>query len=99
MHRADPVDRDDAGLNEGTALRGAVLSLAFALGLGVPFLVAGLAFGRLAGSLDWVRRHHGLLQKVGGAMMVAVGVLLVTGVWDRLMAVVRQWVSGFGVVV
>lgn len=86
-------------LNEGTALRGAVLSLVYALGLGIPFLVAGLAFDRFRGTMDWVKRHHGLLQKVGGGLMVVVGVLLVTGIWDRLMGVFRQWVSAFGVVV
>ncbi len=86
-------------LNEGTAVRGALLALAYALGLGVPFLVAGLAFDRFAGTLDWVKRHQGLLQKLGGAMMVVVGVLLVTGLWDRLMGLFRQWASAYGVVI
>ena len=86
-------------LNEGTAVRGAVLALAYALGLGIPFLLAGLAFDRFAGALDWVKRHHGLLQKLGGGMMVIVGVLLVTGLWDRLMGVFRQWASAYGLVI
>lgn len=86
-------------LNEATAARGAVLAFAYALGLGVPFLVAGLAFDRLAGTLAWVREHHALLQRVGGAMMVAVGVLLVTGLWDGLMGVFRQWASAYGLVI
>ena len=86
-------------LNEGTALRGAVLALAYALGLGVPFLVAGLAFDRFAGAMEWVRRHQGLLQKLGGGVMVAEGVLLVTGLWDHLMGIVRQWVSAYGVLI
>ena len=86
-------------LNEGTALRGAVLALAYALGLGVPFFVAGLAFDRFAGTMEWVRRHQGLLQKLGGGVMVAVGVLLVTGLWDHLMGIVRQWVSAYGVLI
>ena len=86
-------------LNEGTALRGAVLSLVYALGLGVPFLIAGLAFDKMAGTMAWVRRHHGTLQKLGGAMLVAVGVLLITGIWDSLMGLFRQWASAFGVVV
>lgn len=86
-------------LNEATALRGAMLALAYALGLGIPFLAAGLAFTRLAGTFDWVRRHHLLLQRVGGALMVAVGLMLVTGAWDALMGVVRQWAAAFGVAV
>ena len=86
-------------LNEATAVRGAVLAGAYALGLGLPFLAAGVAFTRLAGTLAWVRRHHGALQKVGGALMVGVGLLLVTGAWDHLMGGVRQWASAFGVVI
>lgn len=86
-------------LNEGTAVRGAVLALAYALGLGVPFLVAGLAFDRFAGTMEWVKRHQRALQVVGGGVMVVVGVMLVTGLWDQLMGVVRQWVSAFGVLI
>lgn len=83
-------------INEGTALRGAVLALAYALGLGIPFVVAGLAFERFAGTMTWVKKHHGLLQKVGGGMLVVVGVLLITGLWDALMGVVRQWAAAWG---
>ncbi len=86
-------------LNEATAVRGALLALAYALGLGIPFLAFGLAFGRLAGLLGWVRRHQRGLQRTGGLLMVAVGVLLVTGLWEVLMGIIRQWASGFGAVV
>jgi len=86
-------------LNEATALRGGVLAFAYAVGLGLPFIIAGLAFGRLAGTLDWVKRHHRGIQVAGGVAMMAVGVLLVTGWWDLLMAGIRQWVSNFTVVI
>jgi len=86
-------------LNEATALRGGVLAFAYAVGLGLPFIIAGLAFGRLAGTLDWVKRHHRGIQVAGGVAMMAVGVLLATGWWDLLMAGIRQWVSNFTVVI
>lgn len=86
-------------LNEATAARGALLAFGYALGLGLPFLVAGLAFTSMAGAFAWVRRHHLLLQRGGGGVMVVLGVLLVTGVWERLMGGVRQWASAFGVVI
>jgi len=86
-------------LNEGTALRGGILAFAYALGLGIPFLVAGLAFARMARTLDWVKRHHRGLQIAGGLAMIAVGLLLVTGWWDAVMAVMRQWASSFQVVI
>jgi cytochrome c-type biogenesis protein len=86
-------------LNEATALRGGVLALVYAIGLGLPFVVAGLAFDRFAPVVAWVRRHHRGVQVAGGIAMMAVGVLLVTGWWDVLMAGLRQWVSNFTVVV
>ena len=86
-------------INEGTAVRGAVLALAYALGLGIPFLIAGVAFERFSATTSWVKRHQVVLQRLGGGMMVVVGVLLVTGWWDRLMGVFRQWASAFGVVI
>lgn len=86
-------------LNEATALRGAVLALCYALGLGLPFLLAGLALDRLAGTLAFVRRHHRALQVTGGLLMIAVGILLITGGWDVLMGWLRQWAASFGTVI
>ncbi|MDQ7992016.1 MAG: cytochrome c biogenesis protein CcdA [Propionicimonas sp.] len=86
-------------LNEATALRGGVLALVYALGLGIPFVVAGLAFGQFAGTIGWVKRHHVAIQRVGGAMMILVGLMLVTGWWDAAMAAMRGWVSSFEVVI
>lgn len=86
-------------LNEGTAARGALLSLSYSLGLGIPFLVAGLAYRRTLGAIGWVRRHQLWVVRAGGVMLVAVGVLLVTGIWDQWVADLRGWVGGFKVVV
>lgn len=86
-------------LNEGTALRGGVLAFGYALGLGLPFVVAGLAFDRFSGTLAWVRRHHRGIQVTGGVAMIAVGVLLVTGWWDVLMSWLQQWASTFTAVI
>ncbi len=83
--------------NEGSALRGAMLSLAYSVGLGIPFIIVGLAFSRVSGTLQWVRSHYLLIMRIGGGTMVLVGVLLVTGLWDQLMIMLRVWVSGFGV--
>ena len=86
-------------IDQATAARGAVLAAFYALGLGLPFLVFGLAFGRLARTLTWAKSHHLVLQRVGGALMVAVGLLLATGGWDLMMGVLRQWASGFGALI
>ena len=76
-------------MNEGSAWRGAILSFAFCLGLGLPFLVAGVAWGRMLGAVGWVRRHQVWVLRIGGALMIAVGVLLVTGWWDLMVAYLR----------
>ncbi|HYI54453.1 MAG TPA: cytochrome c biogenesis protein CcdA [Microlunatus sp.] len=87
------------GLNEGTALRGGVLGFAYALGLGLPFVVAGLAFGAMTRTVGILRRHQVAVMRIGGLMMVAVGVLLVTGLWDQLMARLTVWVGSFETVI
>ncbi len=84
---------------EGTAGRGALLSLAYSIGLGVPFVLAALAFRRMLGAVRWVRRHQVWVTRVGGIMLIAVGLLLVTGIWDLWVAYLRGWVGTFAVVV
>ncbi|MFL6241100.1 MAG: cytochrome c biogenesis CcdA family protein [Actinomycetes bacterium] len=68
----------------GTASRGALLSFAFCLGLGLPFVVAGLAFRRALSVFAVLRRHSVLITRIGGVMLIAVGVLLVTGAWNHV---------------
>ncbi|MCW5953552.1 MAG: cytochrome C biogenesis protein [Propionibacteriaceae bacterium] len=86
-------------LNEATALRGGLLAFVYALGLGLPFVIAGLAFTRMGRAIGWVKRHHLAVQRTGGIVMIVVGILLVTGWWDIVMSLVQQWVSTFEVVI
>jgi cytochrome c-type biogenesis protein len=69
-------------INEATVARGALLSGVYALGLGLPFVLAGLAYRRALGAFAFVRRHQAWVTRLGGVMLVLVGVLLVTGWWD-----------------
>jgi cytochrome c-type biogenesis protein len=78
-----------------TAGRGAVLTFAYCLGLGLPFIFGGLAYRRALGLFAIVRRHSALITRIGGALLIAVGVLLVTGWWDTLVTQMRPLVSGF----
>jgi cytochrome c-type biogenesis protein len=68
-------------INEGTALRGALLAGVYAIGLGVPFIVAGLAYEKSLAAFSFVRRHQVWVMRIGGLMLVVIGVLLVTGWW------------------
>ena len=69
--------------NEATVTRSAVLAGFYALGLGLPFIAAGLAYQRALGALTFVRRHQTLVMRIGGGLLVLVGLMLVTGVWDQ----------------
>jgi cytochrome c-type biogenesis protein len=69
--------------NESTAGRGAFLSAVYALGLGLPFVVAGLAYEKALSAVGWVRRHQTWVMRAGGLMLVVVGVALLTGWWDQ----------------
>ena len=85
-------------VNEATAGRGAALSAVFALGLGLPFIAAALAYERMIRAFKVIRRHQVLVVRLGGLMMVVVGILLVTGWWDRIVQWLQlQVVQGFTV--
>lgn len=84
---------------EGSAARGAVLSLFYCLGLGLPFIVASLLYRRALGAFGWVKRHYRTVTAVGGAMLVLVGLLLVTGVWTDLTAIMQRWTADFTTVI
>jgi cytochrome c-type biogenesis protein len=81
--------------NDASAGRGALLMLFYCLGLGVPFIVAAVAFRRTLGAFAWVKRHYAWVMRIGGGMLVAVGVLLVTGVWDHITYQMQIWTSSF----
>lgn len=69
---------------QDTLGRGVALLVAYSLGLGVPFVAAGVAFGRLAGAFDWLRRHHRTINLVSGLLLAGFGVLLLTGRVTRM---------------
>jgi cytochrome c-type biogenesis protein len=81
--------------DDASALRGAVLMGFYCAGLGVPFIVAAIAFRRTLGAFAWVKRHYAWVVRAGGVMLVAVGVLLVTGVWAHITYQMQIWSSGF----
>ncbi|MET9727132.1 cytochrome c biogenesis CcdA family protein [Streptomyces zaomyceticus] len=84
-------------LDQASAGRGAILAFAYCLGLGVPFVVAAVAFRKALGAFGWVKRHYVWVMRIGGGMMIATGVLLLTGAWDNMVATMQGWSSGFTV--
>jgi len=87
------------GFNEGTAVRGGLLGFVYALGLGIPFVLAGLAFTKMASAVAYFRERQQLVMRIGGVLLIIVGLLLVTGTWNMLTALLRQWASSFETVI
>jgi cytochrome c-type biogenesis protein len=85
-------------MSEGGAARGSLLTFVYCLGLGLPFIAAALAYRRMLGALSWVRRHQVAVSRVGGGLMVAVGILLLTGAWGQIVAELQEWTSNSQVV-
>lgn len=81
--------------SEGSAARGALLAFAYCLGLGIPFLLIGLAFNKAAGTLGWIRTHYQLIMRLGGALLVVIGLLLVSGIWNTIVTHMQTWITTY----
>jgi cytochrome c-type biogenesis protein len=77
-------------LDGGSAGRGALLALAFCVGLGLPFVAVALGLQRSRRALDWLARHRLAVMRVGGALLLLLGVALVTGLWSTW----ANWLQG-----
>lgn len=82
-------------LDEATAGRGAVLSVAYSLGLGLPFALVALFLERSTVALRVLRDHRVAVMRIGGGLLVAVGLALVTGWWTVLTDALQGLVAGF----
>ncbi len=81
-------------LDGGSAGRGALLSVAFCVGLGLPFVAIALGFERSARVLGFLRRHRLAVMRAGGVMLVILGVALVTGLWGSWAHWLQSIVTG-----
>jgi cytochrome c-type biogenesis protein len=82
--------------SSGTVSRGALLAFVYALGLGIPFLLVSLGFQLAMRAFAFARRRARLVTRIGGAMLVCVGLLEVTGAWSTFMAWLQvHWVSNY----
>jgi cytochrome c-type biogenesis protein len=80
----------------GTAARGALLAFCYGIGIGIPFLIVAFAFRRGMNVLGFARRHGRLITAAGGMMLVAVGLLEVTGTWGTAMTWLRiHWIGNY----
>ena len=80
----------------GTAAWGGVLLALYSMGLGLPFIALALGYHRLNGSLGWLRRHGRGVERMGGLLLVSVGVLFFTGRWQEMFRPLQRWFAEFG---
>ena len=81
--------------DSGSGARGALLALAYALGLGLPFLALAAGFGWAGSAVGFVKRHMRAFNLAGGGLLILLGLLLATGVWNMLVALLQEAVAGF----
>ncbi|RZS58934.1 cytochrome c-type biogenesis protein [Microcella putealis] len=86
-------------LTGGTPWRGAVLGLAYCLGIGIPFLLAALGVSWATRALAVLRRHIRLVNLLGGGILIVLGVLMVTGIWGALIREVQGLIGSFTTVI
>lgn len=68
----------------GSIGRGLVLATIYSVGLGLPFVLMAALWERAGRASDWLRRHRGVIQSFGGVMLIIVGLLMVTGLWENV---------------
>ncbi len=83
--------------NEASAGRGALLTGAYCLGLGVPFVLTAMAFRKALGAFAWIKQRYEWVMRIGGGMMIVTGLLLLTGVWGSMVQYMQVWSQGFAV--
>ncbi|NUR29131.1 MAG: cytochrome c biogenesis protein CcdA [Catenulispora sp.] len=82
-------------LDSGNTGRSALIGVAYCLGLGLPFVLTAVAFRKAMGAFGYVKRHYQAVMRIGGGMLVVIGVLLVTGQWNHLVAWLQGQTPGF----
>jgi cytochrome c-type biogenesis protein len=81
--------------NQATVSRGAILSAFYGFGLGLPFLFITFALEKALVSVSWLRKRQALFMKMGGLLLIIIGILLATGLWSEVTVEMRILISGF----
>jgi cytochrome c-type biogenesis protein len=82
-------------LSSGTVATGVLLAVVYSLGLGVPFVLLALGLGWATRTTAFLKRHVRAINLAGGALLVVVGVLMVTGVWSAVVTSLQALIGGY----
>lgn len=85
-------------LDSGTGLRGAALGLAYCLGLGIPFIIIAAGFGWASRTVKYLRNHIRAVNLLGGCILIATGIAMLTGMWSLIMTILQGVVANTPVV-
>ncbi|QZY50570.1 cytochrome c biogenesis CcdA family protein [Leucobacter tenebrionis] len=80
---------------QGSIARAAILAVAYCLGLGLPFILAAFGFGWMTQTMTFFKRHIRAVNLIGGALLILIGLLLVTGLWSRMMFALQAVIGGY----
>ncbi|WP_093186521.1 cytochrome c biogenesis CcdA family protein [Sanguibacter gelidistatuariae] len=86
-------------LNEGSGLRGGLLAVFYCIGLGLPFLLIALGAQSTKRGMAFLKRHRLAIMRIGGAMLVLIGLALVTGLWGEWSRAMQGFIGGTGTVI
>lgn len=81
----------------GSAFEGGLMLAVYSAGLGLPFLITAIAFGRATTAFAFVKRHYALIMATGGVVLVAMGILVFTGELTRLNNELLQTLDDAGI--
>jgi cytochrome c-type biogenesis protein len=79
-----------------TVAWGGILLALYSIGLGLPFIALALGLSRAKGSVEWLRRNGRRIETVGGALLVTVGILFITGTWETMFHPLQRYFAQFG---
>jgi len=82
-------------LDGGDPWRGALLAMAYCIGLGIPFLLVALGLGWVTGSVAWLKRHIRVINIIGGSLLIAIGLLMVSGLWRVFISNLGSVINGY----
>ena len=71
---------------QGKAMVGMLMLLAYSLGLGIPFVFSAILIDKLKTAFQWIKKHYGIINKVCGVFLIAIGILMATGTMGRFLA-------------
>ena len=85
-------------LQQGSVGRSVILAICYCIGLGLPFVLAAFGFGWMTQTMTFLKRHIRVVNIIGGVLLVLIGLMMVSGLWTRMMSELQVVMSGYGTI-